>query len=271
MIEVREQKEENSKRLGGFIIFLGVLNLVAFIGFGLSTYQVRLEIKEVRETHSRYVVEQSEFIQAALEVVGDNSKRSYENRADLDVKTVKIGVIEESLDPENTRWAKVKQVRKAVTSVIEENYYKGTPNVKDLTTLSAAVVDYSEKYDVPIPLILGVMTRESAFKVIVKSHAKARGLMQIIAPTAEEISQDVGRRHYNIYNIRTNIQFGTWYLWKMMDRFNGDVELAVRAYNCGPTCVERVQEGRWSDYPEETVHYHEAVLKWKSEYEKMGL
>lgn len=248
------------KKIDIFIVCTGMLGLIFFIGVGLSVYSVRMENDKLKQQ----LVEFRTNIQ--------NQKLDIEAlKHDGNIYSIKIDVIEESLDPENTRWAKVKKVRDAIKTVIKDKGYRGTPNVKDLTSISAAVVDYSEQYDVPISLILGVMTQESAFRIVVKSNKKARGLMQIISPTAKEISRDVGRPHYNLYNIRHNIQFGTWYIWKMMDRFNGDIELAIRAYNCGPTCVDRVQAGRWLEYPDETVNYHEAVLMWKTEYERMGL
>ena len=53
--------------------------------------------------------------------------------------------------------------------------------------------------------------------------------------------------------------------------FDGDISLAVRAYNCGPTCVEKVAGGEWDNYPSETQEYVVKVLEWKKHYEEMGL
>jgi soluble lytic murein transglycosylase len=196
----------------------------------------------------------------------------------------KLSVIEESIDPQKTRWVKIKKVRKTVQETIDRHGYKNVPNVIGLTTYAASVVDYSERYDVPIALILAVTKRESAFNPRAVSHANAKGLMQIIPTTAQEIAGDVGVRHYSLFKIRDNVQFGTWYLRKMMDYFDGDVSLAVRAYNCGPTCVNRILAGEWSkfkcvwsdnsmtyeDYPCETTKYEEMVMRWMKEYEIQG-
>ena len=56
-----------------------------------------------------------------------------------------------------------------------------------------------------------------------------------------------------------------------MGRFNGDVGLAIRAYNAGPIFVERVKAGIYKDYPEETRDYVIKVLQYKEEYEGFGL
>ena len=254
-----------------FLVTLGALNIVCFLAFAVITHSVQLDNSRLRIQLADSDAREAELIQAVLEMTHKNAERIIDAEEDLRRKTTEISVIEASLSPENTRWAKVKLVRSSVQSVIKENGYVKVPDIQGLTSYSAAVVDFSEKYDVSASLILAVTTRESAFNDKAKSHVGAQGLMQIMPATAQEISQDVGERYYNIYKIRDNVHFGTWYLWKMMDRFNGDVELAVRAYNCGPTCVEKVRVGLWSSYPEETIHYHEAVLKWKEHYESLGL
>jgi len=250
--------------------------MVFFLAIGLAVYQVRLENERLSaelNAKTEWLQVQQELINETLESLAIKSFTDIDKVRETNrTQKIQLGIIEESLSPENTRWAKIKQVRKAITSVIKERNYKNTPNIKDLTILSSAVVDFSEEYDVPVSLVLGVITRESAFYVKAQSPAGAQGLMQIIPATAQEISQDVGRRHYNIFQIRHNIEFGAWYLRKMIDRFDGDVELAIRAYNCGPTCVEMVTSGEWeSGYPTETIGYHEAVLMWMSRYEEMGV
>ena len=258
-------------KLDGFIITAGIFVAVFFLGMSLVVYGVNLDNKLLRYKIKEHRSDQEYKNMIFSLRLRENNERIKSLQKEVGVHNVKIGIIEESLDPENTRWAKVKQVRSAVKTVIEEKGYTKVPNIKGLTSYAAAVVDFSEKYDVSIPLILAVTTRESAFNEKAKSPVGAQGLMQIMPATAKEISQDVDKRYYNIYKIRDNVRFGTWYIWKMMDRFNGDVESAIRAYNCGPTCVEKVQARLWSDYPKETIHYHEAVLKWKVYYEEMGL
>jgi len=88
--------------------------------------------------------------------------------------------------------------------------------------------------------------------------------------TAIEISNDIGKRNYNLFKVKDNIQFGTWYLWKMINHF-GDLEMGIRAYNCGPTCVERVRSQEYKDYPSETKKYVITVIEWKTVYENQGV
>ena len=140
-------------------------------------------------------------------------------------------------------------------------------NILGLTRYAGAVVDYSSEYDIPIPLILAVTRQESAFNPRAVSHAGAQGLMQLMPKTAKECVEDIGKRFYNIYDIRTNVQLGTFYLRKMLTKFKDDVELAVKAYNAGPTYVTKVLANEYSSYPKETIDYSEKVIKYFNEYQ----
>ena len=182
-----------------------------------------------------------------------------------------ISILDESISPADKRWAKVKKVRKSVTDIIKQNGYTKVPDINGLTSYASAVVDYSEQYDVPVPLILAITTQESAFNVYAVSKAGASGLMQLLAPTAKECANDINKPFFNVFKIRDNVQLGTWYLWRMLDVFNGDVGLAIRGYNAGPTYVKKVLSGDINEYPKETINYHELVLKWKTYYENSGL
>jgi soluble lytic murein transglycosylase-like protein len=192
-------------------------------------------------------------------------------------KSEQIKIIENSLDPTNTRWAKIKQIRLSVKSVIEEKRYRLCFNTVELTAYASAVFDFSEQYDVPIALILAMTERESAFCPKAKSTVGAVGLIQIMPNTAKEISFDLGIRHYDLYKIRDNVHFGVYYIMKMLDEFSGDVTLAVRAYNCGPTYVHKVEGMQYSGYPAETQEYVKRILGDESfegyvrYYEKAGL
>jgi soluble lytic murein transglycosylase-like protein len=142
-------------------------------------------------------------------------------------------------------------------------------NIIDLTKYAGAVVDYSSEYDISIPLILAVTRQESAFNPRAVSHAGAQGLMQLMPQTAKECMEDIGKRFYNIFDIRTNVQLGTFYLRKMLTKFNEDIELAVKAYNAGPNYVLKVLAEEYESYPQETVGYSQKVLKYLEEYKAL--
>ncbi|MBS1151914.1 MAG: murein transglycosylase, partial [Myxococcaceae bacterium] len=88
-------------------------------------------------------------------------------------------------------------------------------------------------------LAWAIMRRESAFKPEVFSTADARGLMQLIPPTARAIASALkidAPEPDELYSPESNIGLGTWYLSALMERFSHP-SLCAAAYNAGPTPV----------------------------------
>lgn len=93
----------------------------------------------------------------------------------------------------------------------------------------------------PAGLIHAVMRQESAFQPTVVSHANAVGLMQLIPPTARSVAKELGVS-FELRDLRSpqvNIEFGSFYLQKLLKRFGGHVPSAVASYNAGPGAVDR--------------------------------
>jgi soluble lytic murein transglycosylase len=89
------------------------------------------------------------------------------------------------------------------------------------------------------PLFLySVIRQESMFEGFAQSAADARGLMQIVPSTGQEIASTMGwPQNYSdsdLYRASINIPFGARYLARQRDYFNGDMYAALAAYNGGP-------------------------------------
>jgi len=68
--------------------------------------------------------------------------------------------------------------------------------------------------------------------------------MQIMPATAEEAAGDLGLptpTAEDLFDTDLNVKLGTYYLAEMIDRFDGDLHLALAAYNAGPTKVSSWQ------------------------------
>ena len=100
-------------------------------------------------------------------------------------------------------------------------------------------------------MIRSVIQAESNFRTDAVSPAGARGLMQLMPATARELGVT------DPFDVEQNIDGGARYLKKMVDRFNGDIRLALAAYNAGPGTVERYNGN--VPYPE-TQRYIQRVL-----------
>ncbi len=86
-------------------------------------------------------------------------------------------------------------------------------------------------------LITALIRQESAFQEQVKSRVGAVGLMQLMPRTAKLMDRSVNRR--KLLNPEVNLRVGIRYFEMLVDRFKGDVELALAAYNAGPEAVDR--------------------------------
>lgn len=120
-------------------------------------------------------------------------------------------------------------------TVRQEDLCPVVPTRRNVTRLSgvaqrieAGVDKAAAKYDLDPCLINAVIRAESNFQVLAVSHAGAQGLMQLMPATAEEM----GVR--NPFNIEQNIDGGAKYLRRMLNQFDGDLKLALSAYNAGP-------------------------------------
>ena len=89
------------------------------------------------------------------------------------------------------------------------------------------------RHDVDSDLIRAIIMVESQFNPRAKSKRGARGLMQLMPVTAGGL--DV----VDILNPHENVHAGTRYIKILLDRFDGDVKLALAAYNAGPQSVIR--------------------------------
>lgn len=95
---------------------------------------------------------------------------------------------------------------------------------------------------VEAPLVLAVIRQESAFYVRAKSHAGARGLMQVMPATAKVVAK-ANRMPYDRDRLTAdaayNLTIGQVYLSGVIEEFNGSYPMALAAYNAGPHRVKR--------------------------------
>jgi soluble lytic murein transglycosylase-like protein len=106
-------------------------------------------------------------------------------------------------------------------------------------------------------LVKAIIANESGFNANATSKVGAQGLMQLMPSTAAGLG--VG----DAYDPAQNVAGGTKYLKSLLDRFNGDVRLAVAAYNAGPGAVEKY--GGVPPYAE-TQNYVQNVLASYAKY-----
>jgi len=100
-------------------------------------------------------------------------------------------------------------------------------DLEDLARRTAA------SYNLPPEIFLRLINTESGFNPNAVSPKGATGLTQLMPDTAREMGVT------NINDITQNIEGGARYLRKMLDKYNGNMELALAAYNAGPANVDK--------------------------------
>lgn len=115
---------------------------------------------------------------------------------------------------------------------------------------AAKVHELAERFDLSPALIEALVWQESRWRERAVSPAGARGLAQLMPGTARELG-------VNPDDPFANLEGGARYLRQQLDRFDGDVEKALAAYNAGPG---RVRAANGIPAIRETQHYVAAVM-----------
>lgn len=102
--------------------------------------------------------------------------------------------------------------------------------------LEETVARCAQTYHLSPALLMAVIKAESGFNPIVISKAGAVGLMQLVPETA------MLHGVHNLYDTRDNITGGAKHLRYLLDRYRGNVRLALAAYNAGARKVDRYHQ-----------------------------
>ena len=108
---------------------------------------------------------------------------------------------------------------------------KGASGRAAMDDLRRQVSRSAEKYNIDEELIRAVIQVESGWRSDSISSKGARGLMQLMPGTAKMLGVE------DAFDPEQNIEGGVKYLAQLTDKYNGDVEMALAAYNAGPSRV----------------------------------
>ncbi|HZY73066.1 MAG TPA: transglycosylase SLT domain-containing protein [Edaphobacter sp.] len=140
------------------------------------------------------------------------------------------------------------------------------------------LVAQSKKNGLDPYFVASLIRQESEFNSGAVSRAHAYGLMQLLPSVGKSMARKQGIRHFktsDLLNPKINLELGTANLKQVLDRFGGQAEYALAAYNAGDTPVRRwMSSNDYKDIPEfvqsipysETRNYVQAVLRNREMY-----
>jgi len=129
-------------------------------------------------------------------------------------------------------------------------------------------------------LTMAVIRIESKFRPMAQSVRGAKGLMQLMPETAQWVKKQMGEKFDEklLFDVHYNTSIGCWYLAYLIKEFDGELHLALAAYNGGPNNVKQwLKDEIWSgkleqlaDIPfPETRDFVEKVLHDYSTYRQI--
>jgi hypothetical protein len=194
--------------------------IFTFCGVGLS------------QNRNRYVFDNFSTSKG-IEVVSSTKKLEPESRESLDKKGTK------KVSQKTMNVGDAESLKGSGVKLTSQNYSKvamisgGT--MRGFTTGDAVVDGYittsSARYGMDPLLIYAQMSQESGFKKRALSNKGASGLMQLMPPTARRFGVT------DIYDPQQNIDAGIKYMRWLLDKFGGDIRLALAGYNAGEGAV----------------------------------
>lgn len=130
-------------------------------------------------------------------------------------------------------------------------------------------------------LVASLVRQESEFNALALSRANAVGLMQLLPNTGKTVAKQVKLKGYSapqLYTPAVNLELGTRYFKEMVDKYNGQFEYALAAYNAGTDRVgDWLGQGHYRDPQEfvesipftETREYVQAILRNANVYRQL--
>lgn len=119
------------------------------------------------------------------------------------------------------------------------------------------VSEVSENYGLDPLFVYAIIRTESKFDAQAISRSGAKGLMQIMDTTGNWGAELCDIKNYSsdkLFDPRINIQIGCWYIDKLIKQYDGNIEMALAAYNAGSGNVAKWRSNTAYSSDGKTIH-----------------
>ena len=123
----------------------------------------------------------------------------------------------------------------------------------------------AKRFGVDPNLINGFIWVESKFEARARGPGGAAGLMQLMPSTSRDLAKQLGERS-RPYDPEFNVRAGTYYLSRLLKRFDGDVRFAIAAYQAGPGTASKWKKAG-KGLPKSSQAYVDKVLAAKRRFD----
>lgn len=127
---------------------------------------------------------------------------------------------------------------------------------KNMVYLQERAAFHAAEQGLDVVLVNAVIEAESGWDWRAKSPLGAKGLMQVTDIALADVQRLEAIQAGNLFDVDYNLRVGTLYLAYLLDRFNGDVALAVAAYHMGPTAIAKGQRKYPDLSPRDMINKH---------------
>jgi len=192
-----------------------------------------------------------------LDIYGDSSSSS----SQTDFAQLLSDLLLLTSDSASTQVASADRSTASVTNTIHPFMMNNGLSFNVTGDISAIVEDAAARHQVDPSLVMAVIQTESSFNPTAVSPAGAKGLMQLMDGTADAMGVT------NPFDPVENVNGGVRYLAHLLDKYNGQLQTALAAYNAGPGRLSSLGisndselRAKYDLLPQETRRYIHKVL-----------
>jgi soluble lytic murein transglycosylase-like protein len=133
---------------------------------------------------------------------------------------------------------------------------RGTDQVPSREAMESMATEAAEKYRVDPALVHAIIEAESSWDPFAVSSKGARGLMQLMPEKARELGVE------DSFDPGQNLEGGVRHLRELLERYDGNLDYALAAYNAGGGAVQRA--GGVPNYPETRAYVQKITDRYFS-------